>query len=145
MTQEDIKLVLVDLCGRLPYGVKVKLENDNRLYQLLMLHPRNDAAMIGLLFEGKDIEESYVAVRVHISNLKPYLRPMSSMTEVEVKELYMLLFRVERLGIPDISKGQNAISLLYDWLNKKMFDYRGLIEKGLALEAPEDMYKEEQQ
>ena len=32
---------------------------------------------------------------------------------------------------------------LYDWLLKHHFDYRGLIEKGLALEAPKGIYEEE--
>ena len=132
MTQEDIKLVLVDLCGRLPYGVKVKLENDNRLYQLLMLHPRNDAAMIGLLFEGKDIEESYVAVRVHISNLKPYLRPMSSMTEEEEDE-YGFLLNDGGWGISE----QLLISCI-NWLLAHHFDFMGLIPMDVAIAVTEE-------
>lgn len=60
-------------------------------------------------------------------DVKPYLRSMSSMTEKE-KNVYVNTF----LAMWD------AI----DWLNAHHFDYRGLIEKGLAIEAPEDMYKE---
>lgn len=61
---------------------------------------------------------------------KPYLRPISSMTEDEEKQfqdvnLYELPYTVEGL----------------DWLNAHYFDYRGLINDGLALEAPQGMYK----
>ena len=63
--------------------------------------------------------------------IKPYLRPMSSMTEEELKELNIIFdncdteYRVEA----------------QDWLDAHHFDYRGLIEKGLALKAPEGIYK----
>ena len=66
-----------------------------------------------------------------IKDIKPYLRPMSSMTEEELDKYEELEWAgdFETLSLP-----------LLDWLNRKMFDYRGLIEKGLALEAPEGMY-----
>ena len=58
--------------------------------------------------------------------LEPYLRPMSSMSEEEYQEFgYDVLRYTPRE---------------FDWLNAHHFDYRGLIEKGLALEAPEGMY-----
>ena len=63
--------------------------------------------------------------------IKPYLRPMASMTEEE-KINYRAFFNYDGVEYPDE---------YIDWLNKNMFDYRGLIEKGLALEAPEGMYK----
>lgn len=64
-----------------------------------------------------------------VENIEPYLRPMSSMTEEEEKE-YHNIFRISMWDS-------------VDWLLAHHFDYRGLIEKGLALEAPEDMYKTE--
>ena len=89
---------------------------------------------------------------------------MSSMTDEEKKELLTLLvgedsisyFKIENNGIintdENIQFGRNwqyhwinfsneNISLYVDWLNKHHFDYRGLIPRGLALEAPNDMYK----
>ena len=69
-----------------------------------------------------------------VDPIKPYLRPMSSMT-AEEKEEYINLFE----GMPFCP---DPISLL-DWLNAHYFDYRDLIEQGLALEAPEGMYKTE--
>ena len=64
----------------------------------------------------------------NIEDVKPYLRPMSSMTQEEYEEEVSSLF------------GWNTEWEHYDWLNAHHFDYRGLIEKGLALEALEDMY-----
>ena len=65
--------------------------------------------------------------------LRPYLRPLSSMTEEE-KFMYFQLSECKSIG----GKAE-----FIDWLNAHHFDYRGLIEKGLALEAPEGMYKTE--
>ena len=109
MTQEDKQLLLKDLCARLPYGVKFQGEDSN-VYTL-------DSA-------------NYFALQVEGVVFKPYLRPMSSMTEEEKSE-YFNSYNWEYFekGTP------------FDWLNAHHFDYRGLIEKGLALEAPEDMYK----
>ena len=69
---------------------------------------------------------------------KPYLRPLSTMTEEEDKDWQFYKGRVaescdELLG--------ERIAELHDWFNTHHFDYRGFIEKGFALEAPEEMYK----
>ena len=87
----------------LPYGIFVYDEIDNKSIYTISYHP-------------------------HIDNCKPYLRPMSSMTEKEENE-YINTF----LAMWDA----------VDWLNEHHFDYRGLIPMGLALEAPEGMYKSE--
>jgi hypothetical protein len=74
---------------------------------------------------------------------KPYLRPMSSMTEEEKKEFESFGWMVNEFddNYPWVHIGQIENVLLgLDWLNKHHFDYRGLIERGLALEAPEGMY-----
>ena len=67
---------------------------------------------------------------------KPYLFHLSSMTEEQKKEYQYITERW-------INDPAYSISNSIDWLNKHHFDYRGLIEKGLALEAPEEMYKTE--
>lgn len=117
MIQEEKQLLLKDLCARLPYRVRarfcdgVKEEIDN-IWDIDMF--------------SCAINADYI-----IDDVKPYLRPMSSMTEEELKELNVIFdscdteYRVEA----------------QDWLNAHHFDYRGLIEKGLAFEAPEEMYK----
>ena len=120
MTQEEEKqLLLKDLCARLPYGVKFQGEDSN-VYTL-------DAA-------------NYFALQVGDAVFKPYLRPMSSMTEEERREYDKLI--VKCIYDPEAYFFDNY-DRLYDWLLEHHFDYRGLIEKSLALEAPEDMYKQE--
>jgi hypothetical protein len=64
-------------------------------------------------------------------DLKLYLRPMASMTNVEW-EIYE--------NMCDSCRGEEYHKLI-DFLNSRHIDYRGLIERGLALEAPKGMYK----
>ena len=70
-----------------------------------------------------------------IAVVKPYLRPMSSMTEEEKIE-----WDAEYAYNSRTYSYEGYVGKMTDWLNKHHFDYRGLIEKGLALEAPKDMY-----
>ena len=120
MSQEDRNLLLKDLCGRLPYGVKAHGPNkaDDTIWTLDY--------------------DSNVNVLVHVG-WRPYLRPMTSMTEEEDKDFAMLQtdFYVDGWLYPIA-----AVNMV-NWLNAHHFDYRGLIEKGLALEAPEGMYKKD--
>lgn len=120
MTQEHKQLLLKDLCARLPYGVKINIKSDyTREMEDTELTPYHlDGLGFGYIAEHR--------------SLRPYLRPMSSMTEGERDEYYKTYgwdYGVQ--GTP------------FDWLNAHHFDYRGLIEKGLALEALKDMYKVE--
>ena len=129
MSQEDKELLLKDLCARLPYGVKVKTKDDDDAYRLLSMHPNKNIAMIGLLFV-----DTYATSKVHIDEIKPYLRPMSSMTLKELEEY-------RRFGdhIRDVEcKIHIANYKQTDWLNSNHFDYSGLIPKGLAIEVTEE-------
>ena len=135
MTQEEKQLLIKDLCGRVPYKPKVKV-----------LHVWN---------EEKEIEEDimdtvycvlpdgYINTEtidsdIPFDDIVLYLRPMSSMTEEEKMEFH---------HVASLQRNYVGDNVFYthwqmnDWLNKKMFDYRGLIPMGLALEAPEEMYK----
>lgn len=67
--------------------------------------------------------------------IKPYLRPLSSMTDEEHEE-----YRKHVKEVNGFTYDINCSDLV-DWFNRKMFDYRGLIPKGLAIEAPEGMYE----
>ena len=120
MAQEDKQLLLKDLCARLPYGVKVQ----NVLDDLLIL----------------DLKKYlYCLPTALVPNFKPYLRPMSSMTEEEAREWAKasnMKFDMED-GFLDAYDAHLSV----DWLNAHHFDFRNLIGKGLALEAPEGMYK----
>ena len=129
MTQEEKDILIADLCGRLPYKVKCSTP-----YGIGVLDSI-DMEHMDLTFEGPD-DNYYTLDR----NIKPYLRPLSSMTEEEREEFRLLG------GIISYNPNHNTYSMsafspeAYDWLNKNMFDYRGLIPKGLALEAKEGLY-----
>jgi hypothetical protein len=81
----------------------------------------------------------------NIGEIKPYLRPLSSMTEEEDKELSQMIeielnyLESNELGHTVKSAASSAFEV--DFYNRHHFDYRGLIEMGLALEAPEGLYK----
>lgn len=128
MTQEDKQLLLKDLCARLPYGVKVTTTN-----------PAVKIGVIsGISIKNKiSVETKHADIVFDCTEVKPYLRPMSSMTKEE-KEEYR---NIDNLSYScPIDYAHIPASDRIDWLNKNMFDYRGLIEKGLALEALEGMY-----
>jgi hypothetical protein len=126
MTQEDKDLLLKDLCARLSYGVVIEITSDGGMIEA-SYDMRLDAGLLADLLHSED-------------DFKPYLRPMSSMIEEEVEE-FAALESIDILGgntkITCVELSIDAI----DWLNAHHFDYRWLIEKGLALEAPEGMYK----
>jgi len=126
MTQEEKQLLLKDLCAKLPYGVKVKIGYQSPIVQIV--------ETIGKNISGKDSVNGWDFDKVEI---KPYLRPMSSMTEKEKCEYCDLQYKFLCSSQYPVTDAYD----LFDWLNAHHFDYRGLIEKGLALEAPEGMYE----
>lgn len=144
MTQEEKELLIKDLCARLPYGVKVQ----NNSYRTASVNTIK--GFDGNVFIMKETYESLnfntnisttKNVIGYIHKIKPYLRPMSSMTEEEKVQLSQYACIGEDLNGEFIDEVQRKDCAAYiDWLNKNMFDYRRLIEKGLALEAPEGMY-----
>ena len=139
MKQEEKELLIKDLCGRLPYGIicSIYREDDEGFGW-------RDAECKGY-FQNNDSYEFYFEDVIAVDNiekLKPYLRPLSSMAKNEYEEFKKLDKRsMHRCTVLD------GIDLWFDkweiieWFNSHHFDYRGLIEKGLALQAPEGMYK----
>ena len=147
MTKEDKQLLLKDLCMRIPYRTFV------------CLNPGAYNKPETCILTGVDGEQVYLNVDsdpFRIDHIKPYIRPMSSMMEEELNEC------VCQSGIKDIecpnwqdipkekqfeARLNHAIAVFLtdsnniDWLLAHHFDFRGLIEKGLALEAPEGVYK----
>lgn len=129
MTQKEKDLLLKDLSGRLFYGVKYTIYDDKT---------GNTAET---LLDIRTSIENEIEIDLHsIEDVKPYLRPLSSITEEE---------RIESLNYAwtddygRLASYDENISKYIDWLNAHHFDFRNLIEKGLALEAPEGMYKTE--
>ena len=123
MTQENKELLLKDLCARLPYGVKVRYSSTKE-FITCNLQSVNPIYNIVDLWSKKGCFNP-----VHISKIKPYLFPLSSITE-EQSRIYHELIK----GMFGTSALIN-IEEFVDWCNKNHFDYRGLIPKGLALDA----------
>lgn len=136
MTREQKDLLLKDLCARLPYGVKCAYfdtKGEIKVGELLTVWYKGKRVFIDKLsidFDGDDC-----------IGVIPYLFPLSSMTKEQEKESsfepsllnafingYISQFEDGELNIEDLNR-------LYDWLNKNHFDYRGLIEKGLAIDT----------
>ena len=119
MTQEDKELLLKDLCSRLPYNVICQVEfKENGKY--------NSKVM---LLSGIFTDEAYFTTKggsIYSNEYKPYLFPLSSMTEEE-----KLMYEGLMIGTDNISYMLDVI----DWLNAHHFDYRGLIGKRLAIDA----------
>ena len=143
MTQEDKELLLKDLCARLPYGVKMNhiANNDNE-----------PITLIGIAKDIITLEGNGGYSTENVEEFKPYLFPLSSMTEEQSMELFKLfgISLVDSIGTDYIkinectgitfflNKGfdvETHLDKLIDWLHKNHFDYRGLIEKSLALDA----------
>ena len=128
MTQEDKNLLLIDLCARLPYGVKGIITYDKSNTTFTVEGIDNNVLHLS------DAEECYV------EDFKPRLRPMSSMTEEERKEYNDIVKNT--IDFYDCPKSEEICFFIIpiEWLNKHYFDFRSLIEKGLALEAPDGIY-----
>ena len=171
MTKEDKELLLRDLCARLPYENIGKCEldasYDNSFDTIFQIH-KFDAVIYGIkegllfvypLIEDRDEQEfanEEVFSGIDILDFKPYLFPLSSMTEEQAKELSILHGIKDILSIKitdeyidfEVDDGVGGIGIkpiwyddiissieTFDWCNKNHFDYRGLIEKGLAIDA----------
>jgi len=129
MREEDKELLLKDLCARLPYDVK--MEYCGKAYSIFS---RPFKSVICLINGAGQVSTS-------LSKCKPYLRPMSDITTDEKMEWFnMRQNHCGMSGFNAIQERADFTSESLDWLNEHHFDYRGLIEKGLALEAPEGMY-----
>lgn len=127
MNKQDYYLVAKDLLPRLFYGVKANIplvDGDDRVY-------------VVSFDDVKDFANGNITII-------PYLRPMEDMTKEEYQE-YIKMTHYTGVGVLKTVLGEKSVWVpsleKIDWLNQHHFDYRGLIEKGLALKAPKDMYK----
>ena len=139
MTQEQKDLLLKDLCARLPYCIKfpITVKNPITSEPIETTGTISDINRYGIVsfvwdYEGQEILEKHA---LHIKDVKPYLFPLSSMTEWQEREL-------EELD-PEfytIINDNGAIECVmnnktFDWFHKHHFDWRGLIPMGLANDA----------
>lgn len=160
--QEEKQLLLTDISARIPYRLKFFVDNTIPPLPSSEDYKRGEVFSV-LTATGLDIWEGCIFAEEtgmdcvlfakrngeEIQVLKPYLHPMSSMTEEEFAE-YEKANDLDTIDSSETlkenlkAKTRVRISKWYhgtDWLNAHHFDYRGLIEKNLALEAPKDMYK----
>lgn len=135
MITEDRKLLFKDLCIRLPYNVKIKLEywyDGQYVTRVFSLNEIDIRFLENCCTEGLSTSMGYTDMVV-----KPYLRPLSSITDEEKEELRKLSVTVSYNGNDEIIGVQvntfDKMNICVDFLNSHHFDYRGLIEKGLAI------------
>jgi len=141
MKQEDKELLLKDLCARLPYEVKMNHIADSE---------HSPKTLIGVAKDMITLEGLGGYECVDVEDYKPYLFPLSSMTEeqfVELKVFADLIYESDTLELVEWNDNYKTLEFwleevpsycvikVFDWLNKNHFDYRGLIEKGLAIDA----------
>lgn len=131
MTQEEKQLLLKDLSARLPYGFTIHRYSDNR----------------DIIFEQNELDEfAHFLEYSEGKEFKPYLRPMSSMTEEEKNELNSISYEFgdEWFDAETTEEKYMASAKMQsrsvDFYNAHHIDYHGLISIGLALEAPKGMY-----
>ena len=150
MKQEDKILLVKDLCSRLPYGVRVchlSSEFSGVLHNISVLH----------MYEGNSDIDKYDSIVDYVADIdffgdgypyeveefKPYLFPLSSISSEQLKEVSEILGKdVEifdnYLNIVEHTRTTFSyleLDALFDWFNKNHFDYRNLIEKGLAIDC----------
>ena len=116
MKPEEKDLLLKDLCARLPYNVWVSYKT------------KYDDIERATILNGNYVRDIMEGTSSWI-DFKPYLRPMVSMTKEEYNELSDLLKAEDQ----NLNLDEVMATIEIDWLNKKMFDFRGLIPKDLAL------------
>ena len=159
MKQEEKELSFIDISGRLHYGVIVNYkenEYDLRKWKITSLYTLS-YSQSGILID-KDFD-GWISYEEHegcgmstgsrpfrFGEVLPYLRPLSSMTEEEFDDMFNQFYSAQEEFFRNCSNTNTIEKLIandtvrYDWLNKHHFDFRRLIPKGLALEAPSRMY-----
>lgn len=130
MTQEDKELLLQDLCARLPFKVKISVNDKIELLQ-------------GINILDNVVEyDSFLSS--NIEEIKPYLFPLSSITKEQLFEIQEILgkneIEIKEEFLSIIDSNRNTISYseilaVLELFNKNHFDYRDLIEKGIAIDA----------
>jgi hypothetical protein len=146
MTQEERDILLKDICSRLPYNVKAYVKHWSNIdrkyyegvYDVKSVFPSLNEIHVQSKSGSVDVTLGY-----YDHEFKPYLFPLSSMTEEQKIEIKSLCDGTE---IFDDGSWMSYISILgsfnfeinldvVDWFNKNHFDYRGLIPKELAIDA----------
>ena len=126
MNLKDRTNLLKDLCARIPYGVKCPCLG--RIGTVRSIDT----------FGNTEVEGFSGSIVIDVSHIKPYLFPLSSMTEKQKENLDKVIQEDSKEAIEAIRNNDKMFHAPWravDWLNANHFDYRGLIEKELAIDA----------
>ena len=123
MTQEYNELLLIDICARLPYKVKISIPE--------LATNKEQVETLNKIFKGKDDLYRVNDSGILIEYIKPYLFPLLSMTE---KQKMFLKQQNWCIAISTSGTFETTIEGI-DWLNKNHFDYHNLINKNLAIDC----------
>ena len=124
--ERDKELLLKDICARLPYNPMVEYKKET--YNVLGIAH-------GRLVLCKPFMSNTLGECPLVEEVKPYLLPMSSMTEEQKKELADILIEMQLKAISDVINGEDVAAYEIDFYNRHHIDYRGLIPKGIAIDA----------
>jgi hypothetical protein len=143
MTQEEKELLLKDLSARLPYGVKIMVERwdsdmDCEFTTIETVIGVDDRFIYTIWDKTGEKDKHSIVEPLSILDYKPYLRPMYSLTEDEMKELAKIDMRRAMYSARHLT--YHLDGKIIDYLNEHFIDWRHLIPNGLALEAKEGMY-----
>ena len=140
MTQEQKDILLKDLCSRLPYGVKFKYEDRPNVCEILSITPIYNNGNV--VYFDRYVNEPK---KCSIYDVKPYLFPLSSMTEEQKKDIFHNgKFYIDRRNslcrFPMYEDDYDFVTMedcleIFNKLNRYHFDYRGLIPMGMAIDA----------
>lgn len=140
MTEEQKKIVIKEFCSKLPYGLKVDFYSsatrEHYMCTLIGIDPEDEMPVIAVTNQG--------SFRFTMDHIKPYLRSMDSMTkdEMEEYETFLCQASVRRNCTHYDCVEEDRVSDLSDWLDEHMFDRRGLIDMGFAIEDTDGVYNE---
>lgn len=136
MNQEEKQILLKDLSARLPYGVKCKILETNETKILASINYDRENTLFDFWEDARKIQYEY---QLYLSEFKPYLYPLSSISNVIIDEIY------SNTGVYDIDVDSpihievgttfEDLTKIFDILHKYHIDYQNLIQKGLALDA----------
>lgn len=134
MTQEDKDLLFKDLCARLPYDVKCQDVTLDFVGTMTDISRHDNMCKL-----YNDYGDNYTCF---MANCKPYLYPLSSIGE-ELKNFIRWKLTTPKYDSFDeesledlLNNNMQVVHFCYEY----HLDINGLIERGLALEAPEGMY-----
>lgn len=133
MTQKEKDLLIKDLCSRLSHGVKCKILETNEVKILGSIQYDGENTLFDFWEDDQKIQYGY---QLYLSEFKPCLYPLSSMTEEQHKEFYDKYCWNDGGDNFEMDSCSHYYALeKFDWLDKNHFDYRGLIPMGLANDA----------